>query len=66
MVKIASKASIHLHQMLVITTFNAPMSYLNSVDNSVTLNRFSQDMRLIETTLPVMTYILLQSIFVRT
>jgi ATP-binding cassette subfamily C (CFTR/MRP) protein 1 len=61
MVKIASTSSVHLHQMLVTTTFNAPISYLSSVDNSVTLNRFSQDMMLVETTLPVMTYVLLQS-----
>ena len=61
MIKIASKSSIRLHQILVTTTFNSPMSYFDSVDNSVTLNRFSQDMTLIEAVLPIMTYILLQS-----
>jgi ATP-binding cassette, subfamily C (CFTR/MRP), member 1 len=61
MIRIASKSSIRLHQILVNTTFNAPMSYFDSVDNSVTLNRFSQDMTLIEAVLPIMTYLLLQS-----
>ena len=61
MIKIASTSSIRLHQVLVHTTFNAPMSYFDSTDNSVTLNRFSQDMMLIERALPIMTYIMLQS-----
>ncbi|KAF2668989.1 P-loop containing nucleoside triphosphate hydrolase protein [Microthyrium microscopicum] len=62
MIKISSRSSIRLHQSLVTSTFNAPMSYFDTVDNSVILNRFSQDMTLIESVLPIMTYIVLQSL----
>jgi ATP-binding cassette, subfamily C (CFTR/MRP), member 1 len=37
------------------------MTFFTSIDNSVTLNRFSQDMMLIEAVLPTMIYIVLQS-----
>lgn len=63
MVNISSRSSIRLHQILTTSTFNAPMSYFDKVDNSVVLNRFSQDMTLIESVLPIMTYIVLQSMY---
>jgi ATP-binding cassette subfamily C (CFTR/MRP) protein 1 len=44
MIVIAPISAIRIHQVLVDTTFRAPMSFFESTDSSVLLNRFSQDM----------------------
>lgn len=61
LINVASKSAANLHQIFASTTFNAPMSYFDSTDNSVILNRFSQDMTLIESVLPMMTWLVLMS-----
>jgi ABC-type multidrug transport system fused ATPase/permease subunit len=52
-IKIGPKAAIKLHEILVKTTFNAPMSFFESTDTSVLVTRFSKDMSLVEMGLPV-------------
>jgi hypothetical protein len=44
MLVIAPISAIRMHQVLVDTTFGAPMSFFESTDSSILLNRFSQDM----------------------
>ena len=53
MIRIAPTSASKLHQILVTTTFNAPMSFFESTETSVLLNRFSQDMTLVDLALPV-------------
>ncbi|KAM3516753.1 hypothetical protein NHJ13051_009617 [Beauveria bassiana] len=42
-----------LHSLLLRSVMNAPLSFFTSIDNGVTLNRFSQDMTLIDQVLPM-------------
>ncbi|KAF2181846.1 hypothetical protein K469DRAFT_740732 [Zopfia rhizophila CBS 207.26] len=42
-----------LHQRLLDTVLNAPMSFFASTDTGITTNRFSQDLELIDMELPV-------------
>jgi ATP-binding cassette subfamily C (CFTR/MRP) protein 1 len=51
------KSAIYLHRVLVNATIKAPMSFFESVDSSILLNRFSQDMTLIDFALPLSSYI---------
>lgn len=46
------KSSIKLHKILLDTVMSAPYSFFVSTDVGVTLNRFSQDMSLIDMQLP--------------
>jgi ATP-binding cassette subfamily C (CFTR/MRP) protein 1 len=56
------KSAIKLHGVLVKTTVKAPISFFESVDSSVLLNRFSQDMTLVDFSLPLASF----QIFLRT
>ncbi|CAI7670419.1 unnamed protein product [Penicillium palitans] len=47
------KSAIRLHWLLLDTTMQAPLSFFSATDNGVTLNRFSQDMTLIDLALPI-------------
>lgn len=47
--------------MLVTATFNAPMSFFETTDSSVMLNRFSQDMSMIDLQLPMAAWNVLMS-----
>ncbi|TLS22357.1 uncharacterized protein PpBr36_09792 [Pyricularia pennisetigena] len=42
-----------LHQQLVTTIFSAPLSYFSGTDSGIILNRFSQDMAVLNGMLPV-------------
>ncbi|TLD08849.1 uncharacterized protein PgNI_07785 [Pyricularia grisea] len=42
-----------LHQQLVSTIFSAPLSYFSGIDSGIILNRFSQDMAVLNGMLPV-------------
>ncbi|KAK9417306.1 putative ABC transporter,multidrug resistance associated protein [Seiridium unicorne] len=44
--------SIKLHQLLLDRVMSAPLSFFSSTDDGVTVNRFSQDMFLLDTKLP--------------
>lgn len=47
------KSAIRLHWLLLDTTMRAPLSFFSATDSGVTLNRFSQDMTLVDLALPV-------------
>ncbi|OAA35078.1 ABC multidrug transporter [Metarhizium rileyi] len=46
------KTSRKFHELLLNTTIRAPISFLTSTDAGTTLNRFSQDLELIDNDLP--------------
>lgn len=50
--RIVPKTSSRLHEYLVTKIKDAPLSFLTSTDNGITLNRFSQDMTLVDRSLP--------------
>ncbi|KAK1995506.1 P-loop containing nucleoside triphosphate hydrolase protein [Colletotrichum falcatum] len=49
---IAPQSGLELHRRLLATIMRAPLSYLSTTDNGVTLNRFSQDIQLVDKSLP--------------
>ncbi|KAF3402447.1 Metal resistance protein YCF1 [Talaromyces pinophilus] len=49
---IVPKTSGRLHEYLVTKINDAPLSFLTSTNNGTTLNRFSQDMTLVDRSLP--------------
>jgi ATP-binding cassette subfamily C (CFTR/MRP) protein 1 len=53
LINIGPRSALRLHEVLVKTTFNAPMSFFESTDTSLLINHFSQDMSLIEQALPI-------------
>lgn len=53
---IAPQSAIYLHKILVQSTLKAPMSFFDVTDTSVLLNRFSQDMSLIDMQLPIASF----------
>jgi ATP-binding cassette subfamily C (CFTR/MRP) protein 1 len=64
LIRIGSISAIFLHQILVKTTFNAPMSFFESTDTSILINKFSQDMSVIEMPLPINIWQLMNGEFV--
>ncbi|CAG9987270.1 unnamed protein product [Clonostachys byssicola] len=46
-------ASVNFHNIILKATTHAPLSFLTSVDVGITTNRFSQDLQLIDTELPI-------------
>lgn len=52
MLSIVPKSGARLHQILLKTVLHAPMRYFSTTDSGVILNRFSQDMTLVEGVLP--------------
>ncbi|KAJ5401745.1 ABC transporter integral membrane type 1 [Penicillium crustosum] len=46
------KSAARLHWLLLDTTMRAPLSFFSATDSGVTLNRFSQDMTLVDLALP--------------
>jgi ABC-type multidrug transport system fused ATPase/permease subunit len=55
MISIVPISAAKLHWQLLDAVLHAPMSLFSSVDSGITLNRFSQDMSLINSRLPVST-----------
>ncbi|KAK7941487.1 ABC transporter FUM19 [Apiospora aurea] len=53
LVRMVSRAALRLHSRVLEAVFRAPVSYLSSIDNGSVLNRFNQDMQLIDYNLPV-------------
>ncbi|GKT46470.1 ABC transporter ecdL [Colletotrichum spaethianum] len=49
---IINKSGVYFHGALLDTTSRAPMSFHSSVDSGITVNRFSQDLQLIDMELP--------------
>lgn len=52
MISIVPKSGAGLHQVLVNTAMRAPMSFFETTDSSQIVNRFSQDMTLVDGALP--------------
>ncbi|EED17511.1 ATP-binding cassette transporter, putative [Talaromyces stipitatus ATCC 10500] len=50
--RIVPKSSTQFHEYLVTKIRDAPLSFLTSTDNGTILNRFSQDMTLVDRSLP--------------
>ncbi|CAD0106232.1 unnamed protein product, partial [Aureobasidium uvarum] len=53
MIKIVPKSGLRFHWTLLSTITAAPLSYFTKTDAGVILNRFSQDMTIIDSALPV-------------
>ncbi|KAI8257462.1 ABC transporter [Colletotrichum sp. SAR 10_77] len=49
---IINHSGVYFHSVLLDTTSRAPMSFHSSIDSGVTVNRFSQDLQLIDMELP--------------
>ncbi|KAI8293031.1 ABC transporter atnG [Colletotrichum sp. SAR11_240] len=49
---IINHSGVYFHSVLLETTSRAPMSFHSSIDSGVTVNRFSQDLQLIDMELP--------------
>lgn len=47
------QSAIHLHQQLLDSYLRAPLWFVSSIDNGVILNRFSQDMTLVDQQMPM-------------
>ncbi|KAJ3962062.1 hypothetical protein N0V92_001239 [Colletotrichum tropicale] len=53
MLTVVPRSARHLHQMLLDAVLAAPLVFFTTTDSGVTLNRFSQDMTLIDHRLPM-------------
>ncbi|KAF2276608.1 uncharacterized protein EI97DRAFT_377023 [Westerdykella ornata] len=47
------RSGVNFHWKLLTTVLNAPMTFFSTTDTGVTLNRFSQDLQMIDMELPV-------------
>jgi ATP-binding cassette subfamily C (CFTR/MRP) protein 1 len=63
MLVIMPHSAIELHRRLLTTVMNAPQSFFAATDTGVTLNRFSQDMSLVDMALPIAVSGVASSIF---
>jgi ATP-binding cassette subfamily C (CFTR/MRP) protein 1 len=52
LILIVPRAGLRLHKVLLYTVMEAPMSFFAQTDTGVTINRFSQDLGLIDRQLP--------------
>ena len=59
--KIVPKSGAALHKILLDATMLAPQSFFDKTDTGVTINRFSQDMTLVDTPLPAALIISMQA-----
>ncbi|KAH7030673.1 ABC transporter [Microdochium trichocladiopsis] len=53
LIVVINKSGVYFHDILLNTTSRAPMSFFTKVDSGVTVNRFSQDLQLIDMELPM-------------
>lgn len=51
-ITVVTKTGLYFHSLLIQAVSRAPMSFFQTVDLGVTVNRFSQDMQLIDMELP--------------
>jgi ATP-binding cassette subfamily C (CFTR/MRP) protein 1 len=52
MIVVATKSAMTLHLILTRTVLRAPMSFFDATDASIFLNRFSQDMSMVDMAVP--------------
>lgn len=50
--KLTPTSGVNLHRILLKSVMRAPQSFFDETDSGITLNRFSQDMTLIDGSLP--------------
>ena len=50
--RLTPTSGVNLHKVLLESVMKAPQSFFDETDSGVTLNRFSQDMTLIDGPLP--------------
>ncbi|KAL0937343.1 ABC multidrug transporter [Colletotrichum truncatum] len=62
MLIVIPRSAKHLHQMLLDAVLAAPLFFFTTTDSGVTLNRFSQDMTLIDHRLPMSAFATLHSL----
>jgi ATP-binding cassette subfamily C (CFTR/MRP) protein 1 len=62
MIVIATKSIVNLHKILVEATLQAPLSFFATTDSSLLLNRFSQDMTMVDMLLPGSIFALILSL----
>ncbi|KAM5457773.1 hypothetical protein McanCB56680_004140 [Microsporum canis] len=53
LIRFVSRAGSNLHKDILAVVINAPLSFFGSTDIGVTINRFSQDIQLVDTELPM-------------
>ena len=53
LVAMVSRSAAVLHNAVLRAVFDAPLSFFNRIDHGVTLNRFNQDMQLVDYSLPM-------------
>ena len=53
MILVIPRSGVHLHQLLLDAYLNSPLWFQTGTDKGVTLNRFSQDMGLVDQSLPM-------------
>jgi ABC-type multidrug transport system fused ATPase/permease subunit len=63
MISIVPKSGAALHKILVQSTMQAPMSFFDTTDSSIIVNRFSQDMTLVDGALPSVAFGIFMSRF---
>lgn len=63
LIRLAPQSGSRLHQRLLHIVMSAPLSYFSKTDNGSTLNRFSQDIQLIDKQLPSALQTVLTQIF---
>ncbi|KAH8666573.1 P-loop containing nucleoside triphosphate hydrolase protein [Xylariales sp. PMI_506] len=56
MISIVPKSGAALHKILLRTIIHAPMRFFSTTDSGITLNRFSQDMTLVDAVLPTVAF----------
>ncbi len=50
--KLTPTSGVKLHRVLLKSVMRAPQSFFDTTDSGITLNRFSQDMTLVDGQLP--------------
>jgi ATP-binding cassette subfamily C (CFTR/MRP) protein 1 len=56
MISIVPKSGAALHKVLLQSVMRAPMSFFDTIDSSIIVNRFSQDMTLVDGALPSVSF----------
>lgn len=64
MIVIAPISAAKMHQILVKATLNAPLAFFERTDTSVLVNRFSQDMTLVDLALPAASFTVFMSMYI--
>jgi ATP-binding cassette subfamily C (CFTR/MRP) protein 1 len=64
LIKMIPHSAAYLHEQLLGTVENAPLSFLTSTDTGEIVNRFSQDLSVIDSELPIAGLVVANNVFV--